>query len=280
MRPKSFLDANCPQGLRLELQFPSCWDGKSLDSPDHKSHILYPNLMKTGTCPPGYDVRTPVLFYETIWDTYQFVNDSGQFVLSYGDTTGYGYHGDFMSGWNQTFLQNAVNTCTNESGNQADCPLFTLQDDSIATSCKLTVPDSLKDEDVTGPMATLPGNVAIQDGPGYATIGPMGPPSSSPGVNSTWAATFILSQPLSSNTTDVVPNPAITPPPPPPNTFASPVENMGDGTTTASFISDGTSVIMVIVEEMVTVTETATMTVAGAKRHAHQHKHIQGGHRL
>src|SRR5262249_38669487 len=33
----------CPQGtgLRLHVRFPSCWDGKNLDSADHKSHMAY-----------------------------------------------------------------------------------------------------------------------------------------------------------------------------------------------------------------------------------------------
>lgn len=37
---KSFIDANCPDGLRLELMFPSCWNGKDTDSPDHRSHVV------------------------------------------------------------------------------------------------------------------------------------------------------------------------------------------------------------------------------------------------
>jgi len=29
--------------FRSELFFPSCWNGKDLDSPDHKSHVAYPD---------------------------------------------------------------------------------------------------------------------------------------------------------------------------------------------------------------------------------------------
>ncbi|KAL9063281.1 MAG: hypothetical protein Q9157_008324, partial [Trypethelium eluteriae] len=36
---KEFLETNCLGGLRLEVQFPQCWDGVNTDSPDHKSHI-------------------------------------------------------------------------------------------------------------------------------------------------------------------------------------------------------------------------------------------------
>jgi hypothetical protein len=31
-------DRNCPENLRMQIIFPSCWDGVHLDSTDHKSH--------------------------------------------------------------------------------------------------------------------------------------------------------------------------------------------------------------------------------------------------
>lgn len=85
---KAYLDANCLNGLRLELMFPSCWNGKDLDSPDHKSHMAYPNLVMSGDCPSGFETRTPSLFYETIWNTYAYNGVEGEFVLSNGDPTG------------------------------------------------------------------------------------------------------------------------------------------------------------------------------------------------
>lgn len=84
---KAYLDANCPNGVRLELMFPSCWNGE-LDSPDHMSHMAYPDLGITGACPEGFEKRVVSLLYETIWETYDFVGKPGQFVLADGDTTG------------------------------------------------------------------------------------------------------------------------------------------------------------------------------------------------
>ena len=72
----------------MELMFPSCWNGKDLDSPDHKSHMAYPNLVMSGDCPSGFETRTPSLFYETIWNTYAYNGVEGEFVLSNGDPTG------------------------------------------------------------------------------------------------------------------------------------------------------------------------------------------------
>lgn len=88
MPDKSYIDANCADGIRLELMFPSCWDGVNLDSDDHKSHVAYPDLVIQGTCPEGYPVRLPGLFYETIVNTPAFTSQSGQFVFANGDPTG------------------------------------------------------------------------------------------------------------------------------------------------------------------------------------------------
>jgi hypothetical protein len=69
---KTFIDANCANGLRLELMFPSCWDGVAPSAADHKSHVAYPDLVMEGACPEHYDARIPALFYETIWNTAVF----------------------------------------------------------------------------------------------------------------------------------------------------------------------------------------------------------------
>jgi hypothetical protein len=85
---KAYLDANCLDGVRFELMFPSCWNGVDVDSPDHKSHVAYPSEVMTGDCPAGFETRLVSLFYETIWATHAFSGVDGQFVISNGDPTG------------------------------------------------------------------------------------------------------------------------------------------------------------------------------------------------
>jgi hypothetical protein len=89
---KAYLDANCADGIRAELFFPSCWNGRDATSPDHKSHVAYPDLIDGGGCPKGYEVRLPSLFYETIWNTNAFNGKPGQFTWSNGDPTGTSKH--------------------------------------------------------------------------------------------------------------------------------------------------------------------------------------------
>lgn len=173
MMTKDYMDENCVDGLRIELAFPSCGTGAK-DSNDHKSHVAYPSLVKEGNCPEGYDEHYPFLFFETIWATNAFAGDDGQFLLSYGDPTGTGYHGDFIMGWkSKDFLQQALDECTNASGEISDCPLFTLQDDSVGAQCTFDTPEELKGDNPMGPRDGLPVNVPIQYGPADATDYPV-----------------------------------------------------------------------------------------------------------
>ncbi|CAK7199240.1 hypothetical protein SEUCBS139899_001914 [Sporothrix eucalyptigena] len=156
---KTFLDANCPDGIRFELMFPSCWNGVDVDSANHKDHVAYPDLVMTGDCPDDFPVRLPSLFYETIWNTPAYIGRTGQFVISNGDVQGFAYHGDFMMGWDPAFLQEAVNTCTNPSGEIEDCAIFDIQTLAEADSCKVAEPANLAGDNATGPASILPGNV-------------------------------------------------------------------------------------------------------------------------
>lgn len=102
-------DYNCPDGLRAQIFFPSCWDGKNLDSPNHKSHVAYPEsgAYNNGACPSTHPVHMISIFYEAIFQTNQFADmwwDNKQpFVFAMGDATGYGMHGDFVSSFFSLF---------------------------------------------------------------------------------------------------------------------------------------------------------------------------------
>lgn len=88
MPEKSYLDQNCPDGLRLELMFPSCWNGKLDGGSEHKAHVAFPDRVIVGNCPEGYDRRLVSLLFETIVATDQFKGKNGRFVFSNGDPTG------------------------------------------------------------------------------------------------------------------------------------------------------------------------------------------------
>lgn len=61
---KGFIDAFCSAGPRLEVMFPSCWDGINTDSSDHRSHVAFPSLVQDGVCGDNFAARIPTLLYE------------------------------------------------------------------------------------------------------------------------------------------------------------------------------------------------------------------------
>jgi len=51
--------------LSMWVIFPDCWNGRDLDSPDHKSHMAYSNR---GPCPSTHPVRIPRLLLAIPYD--------------------------------------------------------------------------------------------------------------------------------------------------------------------------------------------------------------------
>ena len=161
--------------------FPACWDGVNLDSPDHMSHMAYPDGIDNGLCPPSHPIHLVSIFYEVYFSVAPFnaLNDGGRFVLANGDPTGYGLHGDFLNGWDRSVLSRAVATCTADSGVIEDCPVFQNEGrfvpDSVMNTCAAKNP--LPDENVSlGTISLhLPGCVAVTEGPGTASAADLVP---------------------------------------------------------------------------------------------------------
>lgn len=97
----------CPAGTMIEsyLDFPQCWNGKDLDSPDHKSHMSYPIA---GDCPATHPVPVPKLRQVL---RYPVNGDPARFKLSSGP--GFTMHGDFFNVWPEAEMAQRVRDCIN-----------------------------------------------------------------------------------------------------------------------------------------------------------------------
>ena len=174
-----FANTRCPDGLRAQVFFPSCWDGVNLDSPDHKSHMAYPDGIDNGQCPLTHPVHLVSIFYEVYFNVAPFnaLFDGGRFVLANGDSTGYGLHGDFMNGWDHDVLSRAVATCNADSGVIEDCPVFQNENrfnaDADMNACSAT--DPIPGDVTRTTVPFLPGCVAVTGGPAPATAADIDP---------------------------------------------------------------------------------------------------------
>uniref|UniRef100_A0A8H8CIG2 DUF1996 domain-containing protein n=1 Tax=Psilocybe cubensis TaxID=181762 RepID=A0A8H8CIG2_PSICU len=159
----------CPSGIRSQINFPSCWDGVNTDSPDHKSHVAFLSTgPDNGTCSdPMFPVTIPRIFMEVYWVTQAFDDFRRQaavpdqpFVFSNGDPTGYSYHADFMNGWDEGVLEQALDGCNcNPYGDPSCCAAKGLFDIDQTRQCYIT---NTVDEITLGTLDSLPGSNPVQ----------------------------------------------------------------------------------------------------------------------
>ena len=104
--PHSAHILTCPRGesLHLNIVFPQCWDGRHLDSRDHKSHMAY---MWKGRCPASHPVPVPAL--ATLF-SYPIRGGKGLWLSSGGLYSG---HADFINAWEPEALRELVDGCLN-----------------------------------------------------------------------------------------------------------------------------------------------------------------------
>ncbi|MGH2679735.1 MAG: DUF1996 domain-containing protein [Actinomycetota bacterium] len=100
---------DCGAGGQVKalIKFPSCWDGRRKDSPNHKSHMAYATRLGGGRrgCTRTHPVPVPEL---TMAISFPIRNGSGVTLASGPPRT---LHGDFFNAWNQVVLGNLIQNC-------------------------------------------------------------------------------------------------------------------------------------------------------------------------
>jgi hypothetical protein len=106
----------CPdpnQPVHANVVFPNCWDGKHLDSADHKSHMSYSSA--SGNCDAAHPVLLPQL---TIESDYWGNTGGPSYTLASGGV--YSMHADFFAAWDSRVQNALVTTCLNNFNECAD----------------------------------------------------------------------------------------------------------------------------------------------------------------
>jgi hypothetical protein len=104
--PRSSNVPDCPPGtsISLHVNFPDCWDAKSLLS-DNQRHVTY---SLNGSCPKAFPVPMPAL---SLVLRYPLTTTGKSVELASGGQ--YSGHADFINTWDQQVLASLVASCLN-----------------------------------------------------------------------------------------------------------------------------------------------------------------------
>ena len=101
--------------IAMSVEFPQCWNGKDLDSADHKSHLAYATPGRG--CPAAYPVPLPVISFNVLYPVKSGTDSSGwrlsSDVYPASQPAGYSAHGDWFNGWRQDIEQTWIKGCVN-----------------------------------------------------------------------------------------------------------------------------------------------------------------------
>jgi hypothetical protein len=110
--------AVCSPGLVLGavIMAPSCWDGKNLDSTNHRSHVSY--QLRTGsglTCPSNYPYAIPRFTLGARWTIAQG-DDTSKWTLASdamapNERHGSTFHADWFGAWDNTTVATWTDNC-------------------------------------------------------------------------------------------------------------------------------------------------------------------------
>lgn len=117
---KASIPTTCSIGdaVRLTVIFPQCWDGVHLDSPDHKSHMAYPdyrNPPQRSTCPASHPITLPEVtehfdYPISAASAPQFWRLSSD-MYSTSLPGGLSAHADWMMGWDPATMKTIATKC-------------------------------------------------------------------------------------------------------------------------------------------------------------------------
>ena len=105
----------CPAGseLVMSVQFPQCWDGVRLDSPDHRSHMAHADPSFPGGCPGTHPVPIPAITENVHWDV-PASNASWRLASDmYDGPAGRSGHADWWNGWDPAVVEVWMRNCVN-----------------------------------------------------------------------------------------------------------------------------------------------------------------------
>lgn len=110
--------AVCPAGAAFfaTVDAPSCWDGKNLDSANHRSHVAYPSFLEAGlTCPAAQPYRIPGFILTAVYTIAQGDDPKlwrlSSDAMAPSEPAGSTYHADWFGAWDNTVMSMWTDNC-------------------------------------------------------------------------------------------------------------------------------------------------------------------------
>ena len=111
---------DCPAGETViaVVDFPQCWDGVSLDSANHRSHMAYPQNFR---CPASHPHPIPLIAFNI-----KYVVPAGDNARNWrlssdtysaSEPGGRSLHGDYFFGWEPEVIDQIVHECASRPVN-------------------------------------------------------------------------------------------------------------------------------------------------------------------
>lgn len=141
----SIPECAAPDRLRLDIFFPSCWNGVDLDSSDHKSHLAYPVNQggPAGTvCPSSHPIPIVRVSYHYAFgikpEVYHPISKTNQgwrlasdsYTVDSSSPGGMSLHADWFNAWHPEVMNALLENCIKQ---QLDC-----HDGNLANGFRLT----------------------------------------------------------------------------------------------------------------------------------------------
>ena len=99
----TFFPTQACELLEVTMDFPTCWDGR-VDSPDHKSHVVYGD-QEENSCPATHTKRIPTVSVSIYLKNY----DGGWHTWSDMSSR---FHADYLSGWEPKDMEKMIKGCS------------------------------------------------------------------------------------------------------------------------------------------------------------------------
>lgn len=117
----SFTSTTCPAGqeLKVGVRFPQCWNGETIDSSNHRSHMSYATggggwFTSTGGCPSTHPIRLPEFTAFIAWTSDGNVAQwylSSDKMPGMTHANGETFHTDWFGAWDNEIQNRWITGC-------------------------------------------------------------------------------------------------------------------------------------------------------------------------